>query len=84
MSNLDGYLEDIFVTKNCPFILLSNTLIWYNEENKYQPVRQPNLLQWTQRWRITKRSNAIILNTTMGMLFYLVLEHLTYFSFTGK
>ena len=31
-------------------------------------------IQFTRQWRITKRSNAIILNTTMGMLFYLVLR----------
>ena len=28
----------------------------------------------TRQWRTTKRLNAIILNTTMGMLFYLVLR----------
>ena len=28
----------------------------------------------TRQWRITKRSNAIILNMIMGMLFYLVLR----------
>ena len=31
-------------------------------------------IQFTGQWRITKKSNAIILNTTMGMLFYLVLR----------
>ena len=41
-----------------------------NSKNQYQ-------VQFTRQWRITKhakRSNAIILNTTMGMLFYLVLR----------
>ena len=32
------------------------------------------LLQFTRQWRITKRSNAIILNMIMGMLFYLILR----------
>ena len=30
--------------------------------------------QFTRQWRITKRSNAIILNMIMGMLFYLILR----------
>ena len=41
-------------------------------------------IQFTRQWRITKRSNAIILNTTMVMLFYLLLRTSTYLSFTGK
>ena len=35
--------------------------------------KSPNI-QFTRQWRITKRSNAIILNTTMGMLIYLILR----------
>ena len=35
---------------------------------------QPIVIQFTRQWRITKRSNAIILNTTMGMLIYLILR----------
>ena len=31
-------------------------------------------LQWTRQWRTTKRSKAIVLNTTMGMLFFLILR----------
>ena len=36
--------------------------------------RDARLIQFTGQWRITNRSNAIILHTTIGMLFFLVLR----------
>ena len=44
---------------------LSIVMLFYNDNN---------VIQFTRQWRITKRSNAIILNTTIGMLFYLILK----------
>ena len=35
---------------------------------------QSRPIQFTRQCRITKRSNAIILNTTMGMFIYLMLR----------
>ena len=57
---------------------------WANRQNIYvyekilslggcMPLPQ-GYIQWTRQWRTTKRSNTIILNTTMRMIFYLVLR----------
>ena len=38
----------------------------YNHVTEIFRISRGGIVQWAQQWRITKRSNAIIFNTTIG------------------